>query len=139
MTATPYEVLGSELRCPRHGVTFARTASCAACVAEPGPRLDEIDEPLPPPPEGCLSSEEVERRLVEESDVVRAMRAELTGKRRGKKAVRDLHHYNTIAKLADVYVKLLRAAGEGARRREDEEIVRRRERRRADAERGEAN
>lgn len=143
--ATLYVPDGNGLRCPRHQVWFAKTSACADCVTDPGPRLEDVAEPLSPPPPGCLSTEEIERRIVEEADAVREMRVELVGKgkpgRRGKPAVvvRDLHHYNTICKLAETYGKLMRVASECAKRREDEEITSRRERRKIESERGVAN
>jgi len=144
VATTPYVPDGTGLRCTRHGAVFGATAACAACVTDPGPPIEEAEEALSPPPHGCLSSEEIERRIVDEADALRSLRAELMGKGKqgkgkGRVVVRDLHHYNTLCKLAETYGKLMRIAAEAARRREDEEIVRRRERRRREAERGEPN
>lgn len=88
------------------------------------PPGDDIDEPLSAPPEGCLSSMDVERAIVADAAKV----ARLIAATR-KHAKNDYHWANTVAKLYDTKVKLLRAAGEAARAREHEEIVTRREKR----------
>ncbi len=56
---------------------------------------------------------------------------ELTGEK-----VKDLHVYNTVAKLASERVKCLRFAGESAARREDAEIQRARDKRDRERRRG---
>lgn len=126
---TPYQREGEQIRCLRHSVLFDRTGECPGCAADPGPPLDPVpDEPLPSPPKGCLSLVDIERNLTEEAGEIRKLRRKLSAKR-----VKDLHAYNTIAKLADAWAKLMRAASELASRREDEVVVKRRER--ADRER----
>lgn len=110
--------------CTRHHVHYGALEQCGECVSDPGPMpTGSIDEPLPIPPEGCMSSEDVERAFVRDAKAVRAMITDLRRSRLGE----DWHVANTIAKLYDVRTKLLRAAADCARVREDEEIVKRRE------------
>jgi hypothetical protein len=112
--------------CPRHQVSYGALDACDACTRDPGPAPDaDLDEPLPEPPHGCLSSEDIERRFVKDARNV----AVLIRVMRSGPLSEDWHVANTIAKLYDVKTKLLRAAAERARHREDEEIVKRRERR----------
>lgn len=81
----------------------------------------DIDDALPPPPEGCMSSEDIERAFVNDARTIREMIKDLRADRLGE----DWHVANTIAKLFDARAKYLRAAAECARQREDEVRVKR--------------
>lgn len=123
--------------CELHAQTFGFLEVCPACPKR-GATPGEEPDPLPPAPTGCLSSEDIERELISDARRVDGLITALRGvlrTRAGKPnepanepVPLDYHTANTIAKLFDVKVKFLRAAGERARYREDEATVRRRER-----------
>jgi hypothetical protein len=147
VTTPEYVPEGDKLRCLRHDVVFTATGSCAGCVQDPGTAPADEEFVPPSPPKGLMSTESIERELIVEALEIRQLRRKLVGgkvaarrgtKSKGKKksaaAVLDLHAYNTIAKLADVYAKLMRTAHECASRREDEAVQRERERRKREME-----
>lgn len=122
---TAWESDGENIRCTRHGVTFGRLEHCPQCTADPPPpEKAEDDRPIDPP-DGCLSTTELERRAVELMDVImealRSLRATKTKK---------LNLYNTIAKLNDNWLKAARLAWEHASIRERRVHVKRLEQRR---------
>ncbi len=135
---------GDLYRCRRHPDVglFSAVNPCRSCSADPGdPPGLEADAPAPPPP-GCLSTEELERRCVAAADqlggavdlLIAAAFAPAPGPRkRGAKPRKakgpDYHLLNAIGKLADTRAKYLRAAGELARNREHETLQRERDRR----------
>lgn len=111
----PWEVVGNRYRCTRHDVEFSRVQICAQCEEDPQAfdLLDE-DEPSPPAPTGCLTSEELERRLVDAG--TRAMQRsddlwDVDG---------EMDRLALAVKLIEVGIKSYRAAGEYARSREAE-------------------
>jgi hypothetical protein len=120
-----YEVEGEKLRCRRHDQLFGATDSCTGCDADPGPPLEQVEEKLDKPPSGCRSTEQHERWFTALAEDIDKMRRELS--RKGKGIVRDLHHYNSIAKLAETAIKARRAAADITVHREDAEIQRARE------------
>jgi hypothetical protein len=129
---------GDSLRCPRHGELFdPSVATCAGCEASPGPDLhDEIDDPLPSPPDGCVTTEEIERALVAAAWDLRKVANDLTRKSKGKNKIQAL---SVAAKYWDTALKALRAAADLALRREDEALVKAREKRIRDRARGTSN
>lgn len=127
--STQYVAEGDRIRCTRHGVTFARTSVCETCLTDPGAPPDDETFDLPPPPLGCLSSEDIERKYVNGARAI----SKLIATAHRDHLVEDWHVLNTIAKLHDTRIKYLRAASERARYREDEQVVKERERRKREA------
>lgn len=122
MNVPQYTREGDGYRCHRHKVWFADTASCSDCDKDPGPPPTAEREAMPAPPKGCMSTEQLERVLFTEAEVIRkAANKYASGK------VRTRIGASSAAKLWDTWVKVVRAAGELAQRREDDEIVRRQE------------
>jgi hypothetical protein len=122
--------------CQRHGVQYSALETCPQCVDDPGPLPDaDIDEPLSPAPDGCLSSQDIERAFVNDARRLNGLIRRLVtytpspGAAAKDIPALDYHVANTVAKLFDTRTKCLRAAADCARSREDEEIVRRREKR----------
>lgn len=142
-----HQVEGERIRCLRHGVTFDRISSCAACDAEPGEAIAAgHDAPLPPAPAGCVSSVELERQVAAELEVIRSAARDLGARapcsaplvKRGKAKNRkppkpDRVKLSTAAKLWDTWLKGVRVLAHLVAAREDAELVRQRER--IDAER----
>lgn len=139
-----YLLEDNEYYCARHNERFAKTGSCSACANDLGPAPDqESDEPMPPPPAGCLSTVDLEARLLSDADALADLIVRLDPDRdapkpKGKAPVAgfDYHVANTIGKLFAERTKLLRAAMVCARAREDEVIVKRREAREREMQRG---
>jgi hypothetical protein len=122
--ARPWSKEGTDYRCLRHGVVFTPPATCAQCMSDPGPALDdEIDEPMDPPPKGCASLEAHEREFTKIASFAEKQARELV-----KVGLGTLSQ-NCAAKWIDTAVKARRAAADLAARREDEESVRKREKR----------
>lgn len=97
---------------------------CPGCDRDPGVEIGaEETEPLSPPPSGCISTEEIERTFINDARRIRTLIKNV-----GDPGT-DYHMINAVAKLYEVRIKILRAAGECARAREHEEIVERRDRR----------
>ena len=134
---------GDKYHCARHDVLFGKTGTCIGCASDPGPAPDqEGDEPLPPPPAGCLSTDQLEAKFVEDAESLKALIRTLEGDPRaddGEAAGPGYHIANTIGKLYAERTKLLRAAMLCARAREDEVIVKRREMREREMQRGAAH
>lgn len=113
-------------RCPRHGVTFEATGSCAGCDENPADfdPGNEVDEPLPDPPEGCWSSLDYERDLLAEAQTIKAKANFMS-----EMKVRSRICASTAAKLWDTYIKATRLLIMLAHDREHEAIQRQREKR----------
>lgn len=117
-----YTVEGDGYRCSRHALVFSRLSVCDKCLTDP-PRLDldADDEDLPPPPKGCLSTEQLESRLIG--------LAEFT-EEEARAALREVdagwHRFGAGTKLIDSAIKAFRAAGAYATNRESEIVVARR-------------
>ena len=113
-------------RCTLHGETVALTRTCPGCDASPGVPPSEVIATLPPPPGGCVTSEEHERCLVTAIAEVDALLAMVMPEPDFR--ITDTHLINSLAKLMEVRVKTRRAAAELARAREDDELVAARDR-----------
>jgi hypothetical protein len=142
------------LRCLREGAKhgwFVPPQECPGCTLNPIIVIDDtIDEPLPPPPEGCMSTEAIEVWFVaialaaeKSANAIDARRQPRPPKKKPRKGapapklrVLDFHDEGAIAKHRDNAIKAMRAANELASRREDETIVKRREKRIAERQRG---
>lgn len=113
-------------RCPRHGQRFDATGSCSECDKDPGAfdPGNEVDEPLPEPPEGCWSSLDYERGLLVEAEKIRARANDMA-----ESKVRSRICASTAAKLWDTYLKATRLLIMLAHDREHEAIQRQREKR----------
>lgn len=149
---TLYEREGEQIRCTRHGVTFERTGACEKCADDPGPAPELADDWTPEPPDGCMSTEALERKITTELEAIReaarclvkppapARRLVKRGRARNRKppAV-DRKLYSTAAKLWDTWLKGVRALSLLVQIREDTAIVRRRERLDAERRFGDAN
>jgi hypothetical protein len=129
----PWVREGDKVRCRRHDVLFDPSmGSCATCDKDPGPEItSDGDTDLPAAPDGCLSSESIERWFV---SLAVASRRAATKIAKGK--IVTLQSESTVAKHREVAIKAMRAAAEFALRREDEAIVRAREKRIRDRMRG---
>jgi hypothetical protein len=120
---------GDKVRC-HHGTLFDPSMEqCDKCVAEPAVDQDDIDEPLPVPPPGCMNSNEVEAWFIAIARAARRSARSVAGK-----GVRS--NEGEIAKHRDTAIKAMRAASEFTLRRENEHLVRAREKRIMDRSRG---
>lgn len=137
-----WNVEGNDYHCARHDIRFGKTGTCIGCAADPGPPPDqEGDEPLPPPPAGCLSTDQIEALFIRDAQSLGGLIAQLEADPRvddddEPSAGPGYHIANTIGKLYAERTKLLRAAMACARAREDEVIVKRREARDREMQRG---
>lgn len=121
---TPWERDGDKVRCRRHGASFGTTDSCPECDDDPGEGIEAGDaEPLPTPPDGCKSSLELERHLIEEAEFIRAQARALITSDVSRVAV------GTAARLWTTWAMLQRQIRGLTERREDAVIVSRYEKR----------
>lgn len=150
--ATPiYEpTQDGRVKCTRHDVLFGRAESCGQCLDDPGPPPDEdLDDESVIAPEGCKTSEDVERDYYAAADEVLSLIHKLTGKTKRRKVkdgeeverdpTLDLHALNTAAKLREAWLKCMRSAHECTSYRERKTRLERREREKRDFERGGAS
>lgn len=129
---TPWQREGDNVRCTRHAVVFSTTESCPQCDDDAGAPMDVgAVEPLPEPPEGCKSSLDLERHLIEEAEFIRTAARSLYEADKSRIAV------GTAARLWTTWSMLQRQIRGLTERREDAEIVRRYQKR--DALRGAAH
>ena len=118
-----YVLDGDGYRCTLHGVAFSRISTCAECDADPDVvELIDADEPLPDPPEGCLSTRALEAKQVGIGDWATKMAQETWANSDPEWSGRK-----DAIKLYDLAIKAYRSAGEYAKRREDEYIVAKRD------------
>lgn len=100
--------------CPAHGERYGALEQCPRCIDDPAPRPDvgaDDEIALPPPPAGCASGIEHERKFTELADLGEAWaRKAATGKKANP---------STAAKLLAEAVKARRAAAASAKERED--------------------
>jgi hypothetical protein len=122
----PWKREGTKIRCLRHDDLFDPSVrTCLKCDDDPGPEVsDEIDEPLPAAPEGCLDSSQIERWFVTIAQAERRAANRLANDR-----VHSASSGALICKHREVAIKAMRAAAEIALRREDEALVKAREKR----------
>lgn len=125
---------GDRKRCTEHDPKgehlFGPRGSCAQCGTSPAFAIVDNsaaeDEPKPAP-EGCLSGEDHERKLVELAkfleDSSKALLVDENGKRKKGRI-----NYSTAFKGLELAIKAYSAAGEYTRRREQKQNVRRLER-----------
>lgn len=120
---------GEKLIC-EHG-TFELPVSCPVCAAEqPEADDDEVDEPLPPPPDGCFSLEQHESWFGALADKARD-----TANNLADQDELDIKDQSVIAKLWDTAIKARRAAAEFSAIRERRAYVMLREKRIMDRDR----
>lgn len=120
---------GEKLIC-EHG-TFELPVSCPLCAQDPSDDpLEEADEPLPPPPEGCFSLEQHESWFGELADRVRD-----TANLVAESDADNEANYSVVAKLWETAIKARRAAAEFAAVRERRAYVMLREKRIMDRDR----
>jgi hypothetical protein len=122
--STVWERRGEELHCARHGATYGLTESCPGCNDDPGPLEDDVDDAIPDPPAGCMSSLELERQLAVEVEVIRKMARDAA-----KPEAQTRWTVADADRLWNTYLKGTRQLLNLAARREDAEMVRRYERR----------
>lgn len=123
-------VAGDRKRCtvhdPKGEHLFGPRESCADCKTSPALALiDHTDDAPPPaPPEGCLSAEQLEKRLTDMASFIEDKARALCKGGRGKKRI----EYSTAFKGFELAIKAYSAAGEYTRTRERRANVRRMER-----------
>lgn len=135
--------------CGRHDQPWSALSPCPDCIADPQELSADVEVESVAAPEGCMTTIEIELEFVRQADEIQSWINKLSGKvkRRGVKSgadsesapVLDTHAYNTLAKLCDAKVKVMRQAFTCAARREDLAITERRHRERIDLERGVAH
>jgi hypothetical protein len=146
----PWVPEGEGIRCLRPGANhgyFVPPASCPGCGADPaGVVYSDVDEPLAPPPEGCLSAEQLERWFVAIAgaalasvDTIEKPRPPARGKKKPRQRRLNFHDHAAIAKHRKNAIEAMRSAAELALRREDDELVRQREKRILERQRGASN
>jgi hypothetical protein len=126
-TSGPWRREGDKLIC-QHG-TYELPLTCPTCTQDPGELPDEVDEPLPSPPDGCLDTVAHERKLVALADYL---------EEKGKELCVDKGriNYATAARLFEVAIKARREASQQASVRERRAYVKAREKRIRDRMRG---
>lgn len=112
------------LFCDRHGQKFDpdKLETCERCSTDPGPAVQAVDEAATPPPEGCLSALEHERRFTALADELEKLARELAGTKpepTGKPGRPRKTNLNAAVKLLAEATKARRAASALARQRED--------------------
>ena len=120
---------GDKLIC-EHG-TYELPLSCPICALEPvSSDEDMVDEPLPPPPDGCFSLEQHELWFGKVADEARDAANAIAGQDFGDEDdERGLKDYSVMAKLWETAIKARRAAAEFAALRERRAYVLQREKR----------
>lgn len=117
-------------RCLRHPESkpWGARGHCAACVADPGPEITDLEEQLAIAPDGCLSSVAHEQKLTELAQLAEEMSTKLCNGIRadGKKG---RINYATAFKGLEIALKLYNAASAFTSTRERRDRVNRLERR----------
>lgn len=112
--------------CHKHQAEFPTIKTCTSCDGDPitPPAEDGLKVDPPKTPNGCMSSEQIERKLVTIGKFAeQAARSIFDG------TSEDWHAYNAGVKLLDSSVKAFSRAAELAQAREGEHIVLEREKR----------
>ncbi len=148
MTATTYRTDGNRQICDRHHESWTKGGGCVGCVTDPGAPLEDVEPEVAAPPDGCLSTLDVERQYVVDAAELLGLIRRLTGRTSGRTPERGelegenplgLKAMNTVVKLYDARTKVLRQIAACAARREDEAVVTRREKEKRELERGAAH
>ncbi len=116
----PWRRDGDALIC-EHG-RYELPLTCPICAQAPGELPEEQDEPQAAAPQGCRSTSDHERRLVELGDYLEARAKELC-------VDKGRINYATAARLFEVAIKAWREANQQAFVRERRAYVKQREKR----------